>query len=82
MPSAPSPDFPPPEFSWLSPSCRPSPTEVDTYARLITAAEGEPPEFVPRHRQEAELQLWIWRNETHPPDTPAARVPGRAARRR
>lgn len=54
----------PPGFSWLSPAYRPSSKEVETYARIITAADGDPPEMAERHLHEAELQLWIWRNET------------------
>lgn len=54
----------PPGFSWLSPAYRPSPKEVETYARIITAADGDPPEMAETHLHEAELQLWIWRNET------------------
>lgn len=54
----------PPEFSWLSPTYRPSRREVETYAQIITAADGDPPEMVRTHWREAELQLWIWRNET------------------
>jgi hypothetical protein len=46
---------------------------VDTYARIITDADGDPPEFAARHRQEAELQLWIWRNETRQRAEPAPR---------
>lgn len=54
-------------FSWLSPAYRPSTHEVETYARIITAADGDPPEMAERHLHEAELQLWIWRNETRQP---------------
>lgn len=54
----------PPEFSWLSPTYRPSRNEIETYAQIITAADGDPPEMVRNHWREAELQLWIWRNET------------------
>ena len=53
-----------PGFSWLSPAYRPSSREVETYARIITAADGDPPEMMETHLHEAELQLWIWRNET------------------
>lgn len=53
----------PPGFSWLSPAYRPSRKEIETYARIITAADGDPPEMLERHLHEAELQLWIWRNE-------------------
>ena len=70
----------PPEFQWLSPAYRPSAKEVDTYARIITAAEGDPPEMLARHRQEAELQLWIWRNETRQRAGRSRRLPpGQAA---
>lgn len=51
-------------FQWLSPAYRPSPAEVEAYARAITLAQGDPPEMAEKHRREAELQLWIWRNET------------------
>ncbi|MES2695708.1 MAG: hypothetical protein V4773_19700 [Verrucomicrobiota bacterium] len=54
----------PPGFSWLSPAYRPSAQEVETYARVITAADGDPPEMMETHLHEAELQLWVWRNET------------------
>jgi hypothetical protein len=54
----------PPEFSWLRPTYRPSEKEVDTYAHLIANAEGYPhPSSGSRLFDEAELQLWIWRNE-------------------
>lgn len=53
----------PPEFSWLSPSCRPSPEEVRTYANIINAVEHNPPERLASCLREAELQLWIWRND-------------------
>jgi hypothetical protein len=54
----------PPEFSWLRASYRPSEKEVDTYAHLIANAEGYPhPTSGSRLFDEAELQLWIWRNE-------------------
>lgn len=52
-----------PDFSWLSPSCRPSPKEVETYAHIINAVEHNPPERLDSSLREAELQLWIWRNE-------------------
>ncbi len=51
-------------FSWLSPAYRPSPEEIQTYATLIAAREGEPPEHVDKFKREAELQLWVWHNET------------------
>ena len=54
----------PPEFSWLRATYRPSEKEVDTYAHLIANAEGYPhPSSGSRLFDEAELQLWIWRNE-------------------
>lgn len=53
----------PPGFQWLSPRYRPSRQEVETYARIITEADGDPPELVQTHLKEAELQLWIWRTE-------------------
>jgi hypothetical protein len=56
--------FPPPEFSWLSPAARPSAKEVETYAHIINAVENNPPERLDSSLHEAELQLWIWRNET------------------
>ena len=51
-------------FSWLSPACRPPPEEIETYAALIALREGEPPENAEKFRREAELQLWVWHNET------------------
>jgi hypothetical protein len=51
------------DFSWLLPSCRPSPEEVETYVALINEVEHTPPEFHACCLREAELQLWIWRNE-------------------
>jgi hypothetical protein len=54
----------PPDFSWLRASYRPSEKEVDTYAHFIANAEGYPhPSSDSRLFDEAELQLWIWRNE-------------------
>lgn len=52
-------------FSWLSPAYRPSHDEVDTYAALIAANEGAPPEAAQVYRGQAELQLWVWRTENH-----------------
>ena len=54
----------PPEFSFLSPKCRPSPEEVRSYADLINEIEHRPPELLESCLREAELQLWIWRNES------------------
>lgn len=55
----------PPDFSWLHPAYRPSDREIDAYAHIIAHAEGCPCESAaPRLRDEAELQLWIWRAET------------------
>lgn len=52
-------------FSWLRPAYRPSNQEVDAYAHMIANAEGYPAETsAARLYREAELQLWIWRNET------------------
>lgn len=51
-------------FSWLSPTYRPSEEEIETYAAIIAAREGEPPEHAAQFRREAELQLWVWHNET------------------
>ena len=54
----------PQEFSWLRATYRPSEKEVDTYAHLIANTEGYPhPSSGSRLFDEAELQLWIWRNE-------------------
>ena len=53
----------PPGFSWLSPACRPSPEEVQTYAEIISEIEHNPPERFASCLREAELQLWIWRND-------------------
>ncbi|HVS54454.1 MAG TPA: hypothetical protein VHD62_19010 [Opitutaceae bacterium] len=52
-----------PDFSWLSPACRPSPKEVEAYAHIINAVEHNPPDRLDSSLREAELQLWIWRNE-------------------
>jgi hypothetical protein len=53
----------PPGFSWLSPACRPTPDEVLTYAHLINEVEHRSPAEIDDCLREAELQLWIWRNE-------------------
>ena len=54
----------PPEFSWLRASYRPTEAEVDAYAHLIANLEGYPsPTIGSRLFDEAELQLWIWRDE-------------------
>jgi hypothetical protein len=54
-----------PGFSWLRATYRPSAEEVAAYAQVIALAEGQPELASDDHlRQEAELQLWIWRNET------------------
>jgi hypothetical protein len=58
--------------TWLSPSDRPSPQEVETYAHLIQAFENHPPESFHSCLREAELQLWSWRND------PAKDPPGRS----
>ena len=56
----------PPGFSWLNPAYRPTEQEVDEYAHVIANAEGYPAESnAMRLHREAELQLWIWRAETH-----------------
>ena len=52
-------------FSWLSPAYRPTEDEVKTYAEVIAAKEGAPPTHAIEFRSEAELQLWVWRSETH-----------------
>jgi hypothetical protein len=60
---------PPPDFSWLRPSDRPSDQEIDAYAHIIANSEGYPPEpGGMRLHHEAELQLWTWRamNRTPP----------------
>lgn len=54
----------PVDFSFLSPSSRPTPEEVRTYAELIKEVEHRPPEYLASCLHEAELQLWIWRNES------------------
>jgi hypothetical protein len=54
-------------FSWLSPKHHPSNEEIETYASMIAAKEGVPAECADEFRREAELQLWVWRSETHPP---------------
>lgn len=54
----------PPGFSWLRATYRPSEQEVDAYAHLIAHTEGYPSAAAgSRLLDEAELQLWIWRNE-------------------
>ena len=65
----------PADFSWLSPTCRPSPQEVETYAHIINAVEEHSPEQFDSCLREAELQIWIWRNEEA-----LARRPKRARR--
>jgi len=55
----------PMEFSWLSPATRPSTREIETYAHIINAVERHPPERLAEAVREAELQLWVWRNESH-----------------
>lgn len=69
------------EFSWLSPAYRPSAEEVSTYAKLIATREGVP-QAASHFRRQAELQLWVWRNETHqrPPRRRAGVEPQRASR--
>jgi hypothetical protein len=53
-----------PAFSWLRSTYRPTDREVDTYAHIIAYHEGYPTETSgSRLLEEAELQLWIWRNE-------------------
>lgn len=54
------------EFSALHPACRPSPQEIEAYTHFI--ADHESPEIsaltdVSHRRDEAELQLWMWRHE-------------------
>lgn len=51
------------DFAWLSPSCRPSPREVEAYAHLIRMAEHTAPQDFAACLREAELQLWIWRHD-------------------
>ena len=50
-------------FAWLSPAFRPTTREIQNYAAAIAAREGLPLEFADTFRREAELQLWVWRNE-------------------
>jgi hypothetical protein len=50
-------------FGWLSAACRPTPKEVEAYAREIARQEGEYTRVSEKQRREAELQLWIWRTE-------------------
>lgn len=55
----------PPGLDWLRPTYRPSAEEVAAYAEFIAVAEGHPDRAADDHlREEAELQLWIWRAET------------------
>lgn len=52
-------------LDWLRPTYRPSTEEVTAYAEFIAVAEGHPDRATDDHlRDEAELQLWIWRAET------------------
>jgi hypothetical protein len=69
----------PPACSWLSPNYRPSPSEIRKYAELIAANEGMPRECAEAYRREAELQLWVWRSETHQRPRPPRRPPPRKA---
>jgi hypothetical protein len=63
----------PPGFGWLRATYRPSAEEVAAYAEVIARAEGQPELATDVHlREEAELQLWIWRTETR---TRPSRVP-------
>jgi hypothetical protein len=61
-------------FTWLSLATRPSRREVEAYARLIAAKEGASPDQADAFLHEAELQLWIWRNETRRPPARRRRV--------
>jgi hypothetical protein len=60
----------------LSPAYRPTRDEIETYAELIAANEGMPPDHVGDLKREAELQLWVWRTETHqrPPRRPSRKA--------
>lgn len=70
----------PPGFSWLRATYRPSSEEVAAYAEVIALAEGQPELAADvQLREEAELQLWIWRTETRT-RSPRASQP-RAVRR-
>lgn len=71
----------PPDLSWLHPAYRPSDREIDAYAHIIANTEGYPCEAAAaRLRDEAELQLWIWRTENR--RRPAGRHATNAARQR
>ena len=61
-------------FSWLSPAYRPSEEEVKSYAEMIAAREGAPSR-ADEYRSQAELQLWVWRTETHQPPRRCRRGP-------
>jgi hypothetical protein len=61
------------EFSWLSPDSRPPLREVETYAHIINAVERHPPERLAESVREAELQLWVWHNESEASDGPSSR---------
>jgi len=50
-------------FAGLSPAFRPTRREVRNYAVAIATREGVPLEFAETFQYEAELQLWVWRNE-------------------
>jgi hypothetical protein len=68
----------PSEFSWLRPAYRPSPQEVDAYTHFIAEHESAAVSAltdISRRRDEAELQLWLWRHEMR---KQAARAPRRA----
>lgn len=68
-------------FSWLVESCRPSPQEVENYARVIAATEGAIARSPETLRREAELQLWIWRTENQRSAAVRRRPPARGRRR-
>jgi hypothetical protein len=52
--------------SFVASTFRPPAEEVEAYARLIAQREGRSPEAC---REEAELQLWVWRAENAHPAT-------------
>ena len=68
----------PAEFSWLSKTYRPSPQEVEAYAGLIAAVEGEEARSAEARRREAELQLWIWRAENRRRSSTLPRRPAKS----
>lgn len=53
---------------------------METYAHIINAVEHNPPDHLDTCLREAELQLWIWRNEAKQSATRRRRAPRRVER--